>query len=187
MPTANRGRRLRRLSPVTWYAAAYNARTARRLAGPIARLSLLRPLLAFCRIADFTGRGVGPTLDILGGAGGGDPMLTLRSSHRIRRQSPYPEFVPKVQISRPKGALTTVSKSISSPRSLKSHAFLRGGIDVRTRCDFWPATPAFGSSRLKITHAAAASGAVTRFGSLFDPLWFRSRCACVAARWPHTK
>ena len=49
------------------------ARTARRLAGPIARLRLLRPLLALCRIADFTGRGVGPTLDILGGAGGGDP------------------------------------------------------------------------------------------------------------------
>jgi len=47
------------------------ARTARRLAGPIARIRLLRPLLALCRITDFTGRGVGPTL---GGGGGGDPM-----------------------------------------------------------------------------------------------------------------
>ena len=63
------------------------ARTARRLAGPIARLRLFRPLLALCRIADFTGRGVGPTLDILGTAGGGDPMRTLRSSHRIEPKS----------------------------------------------------------------------------------------------------
>jgi hypothetical protein len=48
------------------------ARTARRLEAPIARLGLLlRPLLALCRITDFTGRGVGPTLDVLGG--GGDP------------------------------------------------------------------------------------------------------------------
>ena len=55
------------------------ARTARRLAGPIARIRLLRSLLALCRITDFTGRGVGPTLDVLGGGGGdvlgggGDP------------------------------------------------------------------------------------------------------------------
>ena len=139
MPTANRGRRLRRLSPVTWYAAAYNARTARRLAGPIARLRLLRPLLALCCIADFTGRGVGPTLDILGGAGGGDPMRTLRSSHRIEGKSPYPEFVPKVQISRPKGALTTVSKSISSSRSPKNHMhFCEGGSNSQAAASFGP-------------------------------------------------
>ena len=76
------------------------ARTARRLAGPIARLRLLRPLLALCRITDFTGRGVGPTLDILGGAGGGDPMRTLRSSHRIEgyRQTLnlYPRYKSRV-------------------------------------------------------------------------------------------
>ena len=60
------------------------ARTARRLAGPIARIRLLRSLLALCRITDFTGRGVGPTL---GGGGGGDPMRTLRSSHRIEPKS----------------------------------------------------------------------------------------------------
>ena len=122
------------------------ARTARRLAGPIARLRLLRPLLALCCIADFTGRGVGPTLDILGSAGGGDPMRTLRSSHRIEGKSPYPEFVPKVQISRPKGALTTVSKSISSSRSPKNHMhFCEGGSNSWAAANFgpwgWPLRP----------------------------------------------
>ena len=57
------------------------ARTARHLEAPIASRAPTTAITGhthtMCRITDFTGRGVGPTLDVLGG---GDRRIMIRSS-----------------------------------------------------------------------------------------------------------
>src|SRR5215469_1337769 len=57
------------------------ARTARRLAALIASGAPITAIIGhthtMCRITDFTGRGVGPTLDVLGG---GDRGTMFRST-----------------------------------------------------------------------------------------------------------
>jgi hypothetical protein len=65
------------------------ARTARHLEAPIASRAPTTAIIGhthtMCRITDFTGRGVGPTLDVLGG---GDRGGMFRSScPRFGRES----------------------------------------------------------------------------------------------------
>jgi hypothetical protein len=61
------------------------ARTARRLEARIASQAPTTAIIGhthtMCRITDFTGRGVGPTLDVLGG---GDHRAVSESSTRLR-------------------------------------------------------------------------------------------------------
>lgn len=60
------------------------ARTARHLEAPIASRAPTTAIIGhthtMCRITDFIGRGVGPTLDVLGG---GDRGGMLRSSSGV--------------------------------------------------------------------------------------------------------